>query len=50
MNPSEWFIDTDDWLAWLNRDGDLHERAHRFDARLPAAGRCGPRPYSMAAV
>jgi uncharacterized protein len=36
MNVSEWFADTGYWLAWLNREDDLHERAHRFDARLPA--------------
>ena len=36
MNASEWFVDTGYWLAWLNREDDLHEQAHRFDARLPA--------------
>jgi hypothetical protein len=36
VNPSEWFVDTGYWLAWLNREDDLHARAHRYDARLPA--------------
>jgi predicted nucleic acid-binding protein len=36
MNLSEWFADTGYWLAWLNREDDLHERAHRFDRHLPA--------------
>jgi predicted nucleic acid-binding protein len=36
VNVSEWFADTGYWLAWLNREDDLHERAHRFDALLPA--------------
>lgn len=35
MSPSEWFVDTGYWLAWLNREDDLHDRAHRYDARLP---------------
>ncbi|MGH2584406.1 MAG: type II toxin-antitoxin system VapC family toxin [Dehalococcoidia bacterium] len=35
MNASEWFADTGYWLAWLNREDDLHGRAHRFDTLLP---------------
>jgi predicted nucleic acid-binding protein len=35
MKESEWFVDTGYWLAWLNRDDDLHSRAHQFDAHLP---------------
>jgi predicted nucleic acid-binding protein len=36
MNLSEWFVDTGYWLAWLNDDDDLHERAHQLEAHLPA--------------
>jgi len=36
MNVDEWFVDTGYWLAWLNRDDELHHLARSLTTQLPA--------------